>query len=162
MIEKLVMRENSIPDGILHDQDLYKIELNGKELTLSFKTYYYPQDYTKAEFAERYKDFTKCHIKCRLENDCFCSVTLTSALNKKNSYKGKVLSVAEFVEIANAEMKKREKKGYHPWEYVYTYISPNCRCAIIELSIWSLKYKGTDYGTCLLELDTDEIEYIWE
>ena len=36
MTEKFVLSEHYIPDGILHDQDLYEIKLENNELTLSF------------------------------------------------------------------------------------------------------------------------------
>lgn len=159
MTEKLVMSENNIPDGILHDQDLYKIELNSKELTLSFETHLF-SDQEGIEFCEQYKDFTKCHIKCKLEGEYFCNAELETALNKKDMYKVKILSVSEFVELANAELKKIKENDFH-WTYLYTYISPGIRSAVIELSIW-LKYKGVEYDMCKLELNTDEIEYIWE
>lgn len=159
MIEKFIMSENNIPDGILHDQDLYKIELNSKELTLSFETHLF-SDQEGIEFCEQYKDFTKCHIKCKLEDEYFCNAELETALNKKDMYKVKVLSVSEFVELANAELKKIKDNDFH-WTYLYMYISPGIRSAVIELSIW-LKYKGVEYDMCKLELNTDEIEYIWE
>ncbi|MCH5321794.1 MAG: hypothetical protein J1E36_08505 [Eubacterium sp.] len=160
MIEKLIMSENNIPDGILHDQDLYKVELNNKEFTLSFNTHLF-SDQVGIEFCEQYKDFTKCHIKCKLEDEYFCNVELKTSLNKKDVYKVKVLSVSEFVKIANEELNKEAGKGHYPWEYLNTYISPGIKSAVIELSIW-LKYKGVEYTMCNLQLNTNEIEYIWE
>lgn len=54
MTEKYIMSENSIPDGMLHDQNLYDISLENNELTLSFDTHFYPQNYTDTSFAEKY------------------------------------------------------------------------------------------------------------
>lgn len=51
MTEKYIMSEHNIPDGILHDQDLYNISYDGNALTLSFETHFYPQDYTDTTFA---------------------------------------------------------------------------------------------------------------
>lgn len=161
MTEKYVMCENIIPDGILHDQDLYNVSYNDNVLTLSFETHFYPQDYTDTTFAERYKDFTKCHIKCKLENERFCDVHLETSLDKNNNYKGKIISVDEFVKIANKEIKKRKEKNYWAWEYSDTNASPNISTAAIELHMW-LKYKRVVYTTCILVLYTNEIEYIWE
>ncbi|MCH5316099.1 MAG: hypothetical protein J1E81_09300 [Eubacterium sp.] len=161
MTEKYIMSENYIPDGILHDQDLYNISLENNELTLSFETHFYPQDYTDTSFAEKYKDFTKCHIKCTLGDEMFCYVLLETAIDKKNNYKGKYLSVEEFVKIANKEIRKRKEKGYWPWEYLCTGTCPNSNSASIELHIW-IKYKRVIYSSCRLVLDTKEIKYIWE
>lgn len=114
MTEKYIMSENNIPDGILHDQDLYNVSYNDNVLTLSFETHFYPQDYTDTTFAEKYKDFTKCHIKCRLEDKYFCDVHLETALDKNNNYKGKIISVEEFTEIANKEKKNEMRKIIGP------------------------------------------------
>ncbi len=161
MTEKYIMSENSIPDGMLHDQNLYDISLENNELTLSFDTHFYPQNYTDTSFAEKYKDFTKCHIKCALNDEIFCNVYLETAIDKKNNYKGKYLSVEEFVKIANEELRKRKEKGYCPWEYLCTGACPNTNSASIELSI-GIKYKRVFYSSCRLILDTKEIKYIWE
>lgn len=161
MIEKFVMNEHTIPDVILHDQDLYNVSYNDKVLTLSFETHFYPQDYTDTTFAEKYKDLTKCHIKCKLEDESFCDVHLETSLDKNNNYKGKIISVEEFTEIANKEIKKRNEKNYWPWEYCDINVSPNIRSLAIELHIW-LKYKRVVYTNCILVLNTNEIEFIWE
>lgn len=161
MTEKYIMSENYIPDVILHDQDLYNISLQDNELILSFETHFYPQDYTDTTYAEKYKDFTKCHIKCILDKEDFGRVTLETSLNKKNVYKGKWVSLKEFVEIANKEIKMRKDKGYWSWEYLDTSVCPNVRCANITLAIW-IKYKRTIYTECTFNLYTDEIEFIWE
>lgn len=136
MTDKYIMSENNIPDGILHDQDLYSVSYDDNVLTLSFETHFYLQDYTDITFVEKYKDFTKCHIKCRLEDKYFCDVHLETSLNKNNNYKGKIISVEEFTEIANKEIKKRKEKNYWAWEYISTNISPNMRSLAIELHIW--------------------------
>lgn len=163
MTEKYVMNENSIPDGILHDQDLYNVSYSDNVLTLSFETHFYPQDYTDTTFAEKYKDFTQCHIKCRLEDEYFCNAELKTSINQKNVYRVKSISVAEFINLANLEMKKRKesKKKYNPWGYLNTFVSPDIRQAVITLSVYA-KYEGVNYSICNLELNTDEIEFIWE
>lgn len=161
MTEKLILPQNNIPDGILHDQDLYSVSLDDNTLTLSFETHLFP-DHKGNEFCERYKDFTKCHIKCRFENEFpfdSCAELKTTA-DSEMEYKVKMVSISEFAELANAELKKRKKKPSLPWEYLYTYTS-NVRNAVIELSIQA-NYRGTEYTMCTLQLTTDEIEYIWE
>lgn len=67
MTEKYIMSENNIPDGILNDQDLYNISYHDNVLTLSFETHLF-SDQNGNEFCEKYKNFTKCHIKCKLED----------------------------------------------------------------------------------------------
>lgn len=163
MTEKFVLSDHNIPDGILHDQDLYEIKLENDELTLSFEAHYYPQDYTDTSFAEKYKNFTKCHIKCILDEEDAdsCDVELTSSMNKKNIYKTKVMALSEFVEIANQELEKRKKKGYWLWEYTDTSVAANIRTASIRLCMW-MKYRGTVYSGCTLNLYTNEVEFIWE
>lgn len=166
MTEKLILKDMNVPDGILHDSKLYNVSLENNELTLSFETHYYPEDYTTAEFAEKYKDFTKCHIKCRLDEENlkygFDEVTFETSLNKKSIFKGIILSVPEFVELANKEIKKRKENGYHSWEYLDTAVTPNTRSVAIELSTYGWKYKGNDFHTCSLKLFTEEVEFIWE
>ena len=54
MTEKYVMKENHIPDGILHDRDLYNIALEDNVLVLSFNIVYYPENYSNS-FGEKYK-----------------------------------------------------------------------------------------------------------
>lgn len=166
MTEKLIMKDMNIPDGILHDSKLYNVSLENNELTLSFETHYYPEDYTTTEFVEKYKDFTKCHIKCKLDKGnikySFDDVTFETNPNKKSKYTGLILSVPEFIEIANKEIKKRKEKGYLSWVYLDTVVSPNTRSVKIELSTWGWKYKRNDYHTCTLKLFTEEVEFIWE
>lgn len=156
MTEKYIMKENSIPDGILHDQNLCDISLQNNDLILTFETHYYPQDYIDTTFAEKYKDFTKCHIKCTLGDRFFCNAILATALDKKDNFKGKCLSIENFVEITKKELCKK-----NIIQYLHTHVSPGMRSASIELCIW-IKYKRVIYGTCTLELDTEELEFIWE
>lgn len=160
MTEKYIMSEHYIPDGILHDQDLYNVSYSDNVLTLSFETHYYPQNFTDTTFAEKYKDFTKCHIKCKIEERKWCDVFLETSM-KKNKYKGIGLSFEEFIEIANKEIKRRKDKGYYSWAYLDTSVCPNVRSININLSIW-LKYKGTVYDSCTLSFFTNEIEFIWD
>lgn len=174
MTEKFVLREHYIPDGILHDQDLYEVKLENNELTLSFKIRYF-EGY-EASYDGKYKGFKKCHIKCRLEedddylNESYVEFTSYMKSNKKNITKTKILSmsISEFVEIANKELeykktKEKEyikKRGYWCWEYLYSSVSPAGE-AQFDLSAW-IKYKGTVYKNCRLVLCTEEIEFIWE
>ena len=166
MTEKLIMKDMNIPDGILHDSKLYNVSLENNELTLSFETYYYPDDYTTTEFVEKYKDFTKCHIKCKLNADNvkyrFDNALIETGINKKNKYEGRILSIPEFVDTANEEIKKRKEKGYHSWEYIDTAVTPNIRSVLIELSTYGWKYKRNNFRTCSLRLFTEEVEFIWE
>lgn len=162
MTEKFVMRENRIPDGMLHDQDLYKISLENGILTLSFNIFLSEEEYVENDFAKKYFEYKKCHIRCRLEDESFCDARLEATQNKHGSGRFQYLSINEFVEIANKEIRKRTDKGLSSWEYLYTYVSPGIRSAEIELSIRDMKYKGTDYSMCTLELQTKEIEFIWE
>lgn len=155
------MSENSIPDGMLHDQNLYEISLNNGILTLSFNIFLSKEEYKDNDFAKKYFKFKKCHIRCKIENEEYCDVYLSSFLNKKLKGKIQYLSLADFVDIANKEITKRAEKGLLPWEYLYTYVSPNINNARIELSI-DMNYKRTNYLMCTLELETNEIKYIWE
>lgn len=160
MTEKYIMRENYIPDGILHDHDLYNVSIDDNVLTLSFETHLF-SDQKGNEFCEKYKNFTNCHIKCRLEDEYFCNAELKTSFNRKNMYKVKSISIAEFVDLANYEIQKQKGKKCNPLEYLYTYASPNINEAVIELSIYA-KYEGVIYSMCNLELNTKEIEFIWE
>ncbi|MGN0528089.1 MAG: hypothetical protein ACI4XI_03175 [Ruminococcus sp.] len=157
MTEKYIMSKNRIPDGILHDQNLYCVTLDGDVLTLSFKTHFF-SDYAGNEFCEKYKDFTKCHIKCKLEDKMFCEAELKTTCNESNAYNVKIISIAEFANLASAQL---NEQTVNLWEYLDTYVSPNIRGAIINLSI-CLNYKGTEYSMCGLELNTNEIEFVWE
>ena len=162
MTEKFVLREHYIPDGILHDQELYEVKVENSELILSFETHCY-NDHA-ASYVEKYGDFTKCHIRCKFEEDKYFGpkVKLKTTRNKKDIYKVKVMPLSEFAEIANKEIRDRKKKGCSSWwEYIVTNVAPNFHRLQIDLSIW-IKYKGTVYSSCSIELDTKEIEFIWE
>lgn len=161
MTENFVMRENNIPDGMLHDQNLYKISLENGVLTLSFNIFLSKEEYEENDFAKKYFEYKKCHIRCYLEDESFCDARLETTQNKHGRGKFQYLSISEFVEIANKEIRERADKGLYLWEYLYTYASPNIRSAKIELCA-DIKYKGTNYSMCTLELDTNEVEYIWE
>ena len=163
MTEKLIMKDINIPDGILHDSKLYNVSFENNELILSFEFNYSPEDYTTTEFAEKYKDYKTCHVKCKLPDGYlwFHNAYLETSV-KKDKYKARVLSIREFVDFANKEIKKRNQKGGALWDYIHTFVSPNIRTAKIELGIYSSKYKGTVYQSCTLELETEEIEFVWE
>lgn len=162
MTEKFVMSENTIPDGMLHDQDLYKISLENGILTLSFDIFLSREEYGNSAFAKKYFEYKKCHIRCKLRDEAYCEVNLKSALNKKYRGKMQYLTLKEFADIANKELEKSSKKRGQPWEYLYTYVLPNVNSVKIELCIYDMKYKGVNYSMCTLELETEEIEYIWE
>jgi hypothetical protein len=158
MIEKYVMSENDIPDGILHDQNLCNVIFEDNVLTLSFDIKYF-DEYDDSEFAQKYKDFTKCHIKCKLKDEYFCSVMLETSLNKKLEGRSKEISIIEFVKMVNEYLTSDSKNML---QYLYTYTSPGTNSAIIELSTCEIKYKRKMYSTCVLNLSTEQIEYIWE
>lgn len=161
MTEKYVMNENRIPDGMLHDQNLYEISLENGVLTLSFNIFINKEEYAENDFAMKYYEYKKCHIKCRLEDEMFCNARLETTQNKHGKGKFQYLSINEFLKAASKEIKKSAEKDRHSWEYLYTYVSPNIRGAEIELCA-EIKYKGTAYSMCTLELETKEIEFIWE
>ena len=163
MTEKFVLQEHCIPDGILHDQDLYEVKLENNELTLSFEVHYYPEDYTNTSFAEKYKDFTKCHIKCKLSDEKYCEseVELRTCINKKKQYITQIVPIEEFVDLANKEILRRRKKDFYPGEYIGTGVGANFRMVHIEL-FFDFKYKRKEYDGCTLNLHTEEIEFIWE
>lgn len=163
MVESYLMKEHYIPDGILHDQNLYAIKLENNVLTLSFEIYYYPQNYRDASLVEKYKDFTRCHIKCLLdeEESEYCDAELITVRNKKKVHKTKTMELSEFVDLANKEIGKRNEKGFFPWTYLDTSVSPNCHALSIQLSTWT-KYKRTAYSQSSINLYTDKIEFIWE
>ncbi|MDE6385202.1 MAG: hypothetical protein K2L36_03545, partial [Eubacterium sp.] len=70
MTEKFVLSEHYIPHGILHDQDLYEVKVENGELILTFETHCFNDH--EASYVKKYGDFTKCHIKCKFEEDrCF-------------------------------------------------------------------------------------------
>lgn len=161
MTEKFVMSENNIPDGMLHDQKLYQISLENGILTLSFDIFLSEEEYEENAFAKKYFEYKKCHIRCRLGDELFCDARLESTQNKHGRGKFQYLSINEFIKIADKEIKEGADKGLTPWKYLYTYVSPDIRSAEIELCA-DIKYKGTDYSMCTLELETNEIEYIWE
>lgn len=162
MTEKYIMRENNIPDGMLHDQALYKISLENGILTLSFDIFLSEEEYGNIDFAKKYSEYKRCHIRCVLGDDYFCNTRLETSSDKNGKGKTAYLSLDDFVEIASKEIKKRAEKEQCPWAYLYTYVSPGISSAKIELSIYDMQYKGTDYSMCTLELETKEIEYIWE
>lgn len=164
MAERLIMNNMNVPDGILHDQALSNVSLENNVLTLSFDIHFFSEDIGTQ--SEKYKAFTKCHIKCKLDEDDmkygFDEACLESSPDKENRYKGCILSISEFVDIANEDIRMRKEKEWHSWDYLHTFISPNTRQAKIELCICDLKYKGKIYTKCNLELSTEEIEFIWE
>lgn len=164
MTEKLIMQDMNIPDGMLHDSKLYNVSLENNELILSFETCYCPENYAISEFVKKYKDYKVCHVKCKFadENSFFCNAYLETSVDKKSKYKACVLSIQEFVDFAKKEIKERNKKGGALWDYIHTFVSPNIRTAKIELGTYSSKYKGTIYQSCTLELETEEIEFVWE
>ncbi|MDE6124729.1 MAG: hypothetical protein K2G22_05820 [Eubacterium sp.] len=162
MTEKYIMSENNIPDGMLHDQSLYEISLKYGILTLSFNIFLSKEEYGNSNFAKKYFEYKKCHIRCNLRDESFCNVRFETSLDKKGGGKVQYLSINEFIEIAGKEISKRAEKSLHPWEYLYTYVSPDINSSKIELCIYGVKYKGIDYSMCTLELESKEIEYIWE
>lgn len=152
MVEKYIMCENDIPDGMLHDQRMYNISFDDNIVTLSFNVQLDKEEYKNSDFARKYFEYKKCHIRFKLKREEEYNVQLASAINRKGKCKVQYLSFNEFVDAA-------KEIGF--WQYLYTYVSPDIYSAKIVLSI-DLKYKGTDYSMCTLEFETDEIEYIWE
>lgn len=152
MVEKYIMRENDIPDGMLHDQRMYNISFDDNIVTLSFNVQLDKEEYKNSDFARKYFEYKKCHIRFKLKREEEYNVQLASAINRKGKCKVQYLSFKEFVDVADESCLGA---------YLFTYVSPDISSAKIELTI-DLKYKGTDYSMCTLEFETDEIEYIWE
>lgn len=152
MTEKFDMSENSIPDGMLHDQKLYDVSFENNIVTLSFNIFLSKEEYKDSGFAKKYFDYKKCHIRFILKYEDTCNVRLESTMNKKGKCKAQYLSFKDFTDAV-----KKSCIG----QYLYTYVSPDINTAKIELAA-DLNYKGTNYSMCTLEFETDEIEYIWE
>ena len=161
MTEKYILNEHIIPDGIMHDQELNNISFDGDTLILSFDIHYYPKNYTDTALVEKYKDFKICRVKCKINDDFFSEVLISTSPDKKRIYQVKEMPIEEFIGLANKEIKKRKEKGYFAWSYNNIVLSPNTNLVTIELSIW-LKLKRKIYTTCQIILDTNEIKYIWE
>ena len=90
------------------------------------------------------------------------SLVLCQTLKGKNlTYKGILLDIEEFIPLANKEMKRRKERGYYPWTYLSTSVSPDFRAADIDLLI-DLKYRHRTYSSCKITVDTEEIEFVWE
>ena len=160
MTEKYSMCAHTIPDGILHDQELVDLSLNGAELVLSFKTHLF-SDMKGNAFCERYKEFTKCHMKARICDASLCIAEISTAVNKQNAFTVRVLTISEFVRKAQEILCNAKEMSKNPWTYLYTYISPDIGSAQILLDI-SMKYKHKLYTMCRLEFNTQEIDFHWE
>lgn len=142
--EKYIMSENTIPDGMLHDQNCYNISYENNTVTLSFNIFFNKEEYKDSEYAKKYFDYKKCHIRFKLKYEDNYNVRLETTMNKKSKCKVQYLSFYKFTNIA------KSCSG----EYLYTYVSPGINSAKIELAI-DLKYKGTDYSMCTLEFETE-------
>lgn len=161
MTEKFVMNDNHIPDGMLHDQSLYEVSLENDILILSFNILLSEKEYGESDFARKYLEYKKCHIKCVLIDERHCEACLLTALDKKYRGRFQYLPLKDFIAAANEAIRRGIEKDLHPLQYLYTYVSPDINTAKIELCA-DIKYNRADYSMCTLELAVKEMEFIWE
>ncbi len=69
-------------------------------LALSFDIFLDEKEYKDSDFAKKYFEYKKCHIRCKLGDEMFCEVYLKTDLDKKGRCKMQYLSIADFAEIA--------------------------------------------------------------
>ncbi|MBR0413022.1 MAG: hypothetical protein IJI47_05610 [Eubacterium sp.] len=144
----------NIPDGILQDQGLKSISLEGRTLKMEFDIKWF-RDYDDIEQLQKYKGFKKCTVELLVsEDEEDNEVLLESSVRcKSNRYHGIVLPLYEFVKIANTE---GITVGYCGTAVLYgCYVE-------MELTFYAKKGKYKKYFSAELHTVTDEINYIWE
>ena len=144
----------NIPDGILQDQGLKSISLEGRTLKMEFDIKWF-RDYDDIEQLQKYKGFKKCTVELLVSEDEEDNEVLleSSVRHKSNRYHGIVLALDEFVRIANAD---NVTVGYCGTMVLYS-----CY-AQMELTFYTNKGRYKKYSSAELHTVTDEIKYIWE
>ena len=150
MIEKLNVADYRIPDGILHDQRLEKVTFDkeNEKLIFNFNIRFF-SDYDGDVFCERYKNFTKFEMICRIKDGPYSQnfVSMETTAYHETGGKIRIILLDEFVNLVNSA------------KYDFTYLDTALLHygAIIHLSCYN-----NEYSAFKIELELDEIEYNWQ
>lgn len=136
MNTELVLLNNNISFGPLHDQLLKDVKLVGDELIFTYDIELYKDDFLNVEIYNNYKDFKFCDLSVKISDlDC-SSVSLFTSLNKKNHFKGVEISIDEFCKLT---------KIANYIQYGYCYISSNAVKLELFCSFYDAKGKYKKY-----------------
>lgn len=153
MTEYIDIKELSVTDGILHDQELTGIHLVDDELLMVFDNIEWFPDYEENNYALKYKDYTKCAVKLKVsEYKDENTVDLYTALKSNGLFKGIELSLSDFINLMND----------HKIRLVYLGTIASDNNTVINLSFYAKKGKYKKYCTAEIHTRTDRIEFFWE
>lgn len=160
MTKEFIPINNTVPDGLLHDQRLKSAELCDSTLKLVFDIELYEQNHDK-KWHEKFKKFKTCTMTVKLGKNEYKedSVFFETVMSTKNKYYGWRTELEKFVDFVN-------NSGA---EITYLYISNILSFAEIYFSVSTYpikdvsKYKDyKKYAECKLHIETELITFEWE
>lgn len=104
MLESIKLSDYDIPCGILHDQQLETVKCENNNLIFTFNIQIDDDfdNWNDLEFSSKYKNFSKCNLIVKLQNDPFNYFDLQTAPKyKSGKFKGLELGREEFIDVIN-------------------------------------------------------------
>lgn len=153
MVETLLLKNMSIPYGVLHDQKLFCVKQENGRLIFTFLIDIFEQNYL-SDFHLKYKDFNRCDMIIELGEEDDNSYQLLTPVDRHNKFHGLLIDKEEFLNYVN--------------DAVVTFV--DCYANGYSFTVnWDINFynsqnlkKYKKYSMCQIEIYTDKsVSFKW-
>lgn len=153
MVEKLFLKNMSIPYGVLHDQKLFCVKQENGRLIFTFLIDIFEQNYL-SDFYLKYKDFNRCDMIVELGEEDDDSYQLLTPVDRHNKFHGLLIDKEEFLNSVNDAVATFDDSLTNGYSFTVN----------LDINFYnSQKFKKyKKYSTCLIEIYTDKsVSFEW-
>lgn len=153
MVERLLLKNMSIPYGVLHDQKLLCVKQENGRLIFTFEIEIFENNYI-GEWYLKYKDFNRCDMIVELGTEDDDSYQLITAVDSHNNFQGLLIDKHEFLNFANDAKVTFVDCRANEYSFAVNVDINFCNSQNFK------KYKR--YSTCSIEIYTDKsVRFKW-
>lgn len=150
MVERLLLKNMSIPYGVLHDQKLLCVKQENGRLIFTFEIEIFENNYI-GEWYLKYKDFNRCDMIVKLGSEDDDEYHFLTAVDSHNNFQGLLIDKHEFLNFANDAKVTFVDCHANGYSFTVNFDINSCN---------SQKFKK--YSMCNIEIYTDKsVSFKW-
>lgn len=153
MVEKMLLKNMSIPYGVLHDQKLLCVKQENGRLIFNFEIEVFKNNYIGERYL-KYKDFKYCDMIVELGAEDDDTYQLSTSVDGHNKFQGLLIDKEEFLNFINdAEVTFADCRA-NEYSFAVNLDINFCKSQKFK------KYKK--YSMCSIEIYTDKsVRFKW-
>lgn len=150
MVEKMLLKNMSIPYGVLHDQKLLCVKQENGRLIFTFEIEIFENNYI-GEWYLKYKDFNRCDMIVKLGSEDDDEYHFLTAVDSHNKFHGLLIDKEKFLNFANDAKVTFVDCHANGYSFTVNFDINSCN---------SQKFKK--YSMCNIEIYTDKsVSFKW-